>query len=145
MNTLQILFGEFWPTFVGMSVFFSFVWLAPRLACDGYLPFISPKSFPELATFAKDEQKGLLHEASKEASSQWRSFVPTVVFVALFSFGVAVGHTLPKVSALPDSFWVHVVFDCLFAVVGFWLAGRLTAQYMRPFLKRYIESTSQAG
>jgi hypothetical protein len=76
MKMLQIFFGEFWPTFVGVFISLSFVWLSRRFASDGYLPFIGPKSFAELATFAKGKQEQLLHEASKEASSCWRSFVP---------------------------------------------------------------------
>jgi len=145
MNTLQIFFGEFWPAFIGMVIGNSFVWLAWRSASDGYLPFIGPKSFPELASFTKDEQKRLLHEASKEASGHWRSFVPVMVFSVIFSLGFAVGRTLPKVTTLPDSFGVHAAFACLFAMLGGWAAGRLAMRYVKPFLKKYIEAMSYAG
>ena len=145
MNTLQIFLGEFWPTFVGVSIGLSLVWLAMRSASDGHLPFIGPKSFRELFGFTKDEQKRLIHEASKEAFRQWRSFVPVVVFAALFSSGMAMGRTLPKVTTLPDSFWVHVAFVSPFAVIGGWLAGRLEVRYVRPFLRRCIERRNHAG
>ena len=144
MNTLQIFFGEFWPIFFGVSFGLSLVWLARRFASDGHLPFIGPKSFTELADFPKAEQKRLLHEASKEASGHWRSFVPVILFAVLFSFGFAVGRTLPKVTTLHDSFWVHIVFACPFAVFGGSLAGRLEVRYVRSFLRSCIERTKLA-
>jgi hypothetical protein len=145
LNTLQIFFREFWPPFVGVNIGMSLIWLATRFASDGYLPFIGPKSFIELETFAKDEQKRFLHEACKASSGQWRSFVPFVAFAALLSCGAAMGQTLSKVSALPDSIWVHIVFACFFGVIGGWFATRLQMHYVRPFLKEYIESISPAG
>jgi len=128
-----------------VSIGLSLVWLAMRSASDWRLPFIGPKSFQELGGFTKDEQKRLIHEASKAASKQMRSFVPVIVFAALFSCGAAVGQTLPKVTTVPDSFWVHAAFACLFAAIGGWLAARLEVGYVRPFLRACIERTSHAG
>jgi hypothetical protein len=140
MNAFQIFFGEFWPTFVGSSIGLSLAWVAKH----DYLPFIGPSTFTELAVFTKDEQKRLLHEASKEALAQWHSFIPTLVFLVIFPFGSALAHTLPKITTLPDSFWIHVVFGGLFGALGCWLAIRLGVLYVRPFLIRCIERTRHA-
>ncbi len=145
MNAISIFLGEFWPPFIGVTVGLSVVWVARRAASDGYLPFIGPKSFTELSGFAKDHQRRLLHEASNEAFGGWRSFLPVVGFAATFAAGAALGRTLPEVTAIPDSLWVHAGFAALFAAFGGWLAGRLGVHHLRPFLKASIERTSHAA
>ena len=145
MNALSIFLGEFWPPFIGVAVGLSVVWHARRSALDGYPPFIGPKSFTELSGFPKDQQKQLLHEASTEAFAGWRSFIPVVVFAAMFAAGAALGRTLPKVATVPDSFWVHTGFAAFFAAFGGGLAGRLEVRHLRPFLKASIERIQHAA
>jgi hypothetical protein len=145
MNALSIFLGEFWSPFIGVTIGLSVVWLARRSSSDWYPPFIGPKSFTELSGFAKDQQKQLLHEASSEAFAGWRYFVSVVMFAAMFAAGAALGRTLPKVTTVPDSLWVHAGFAALFAAFGGWLAGRLHVRHLRPFLKASIERTQHAA
>jgi len=145
MNALQIFLGESWPPFIGVTIGLSVVWLARRLASDGYLPFIGTTSFSELSIFAKDHQMQLLRQASAEAFRGWRSFAPVVIFAAIFAAGAAFGRTLPKVTTVPDSLWVHAGFAALFAALGGGLAGRLEVRHLRPFLKASIERTHRAA
>ncbi len=141
MNTLRIFFGEFWPAFVGVSVSLSFVWLARRFASDGYLPFIGPKSFTELADYSKEEQNRLLHEATAEAFRHWRSFLPGAVLAICFATGAAIAHTLPRFTTIPDSPWITLPLVMVFAGFGAWLAGTLTTRCVRPFLRACIEKS----
>ncbi len=149
MNTLRVFFGEFWGIFIGVAIGASCVWLARRLASNGYLPFIGPKFFPELSAFGKKDQRRLLHKASAIAFRHWESFVPIPVFAVTFSVGIAVGLTIPKVTTLPDSLWSRVLsgalFAALFGAIASWLASRLTARYLRPFLKECIENASHVA
>ena len=145
MNALSIFLGEFWPPFIGVTFGLLVVWLARRSASDGYPPFIGPKSFTELSGFVKNQQRQLLHEASTEAFAGWRSFIPVVLFAAMFAVGAALGRTLPKVTTVPDSLWVHPGFAALFAALGGSLAGRLGVRHLRPFLKASIERTQHAA
>ena len=145
MNALSIFLGEFWPPFIGVTFGLSMIWLSWRSASDGYPPFIGPKSFTELAGFAKNQQKQLLHEASTEAFAGWQSFIPVVVFSTVFAAGAALGRTLPKITTVPDSLWVHAGFAALFGAFGGWLAGRLEVRHLRPFLKASIERTQYAA
>jgi hypothetical protein len=141
MNAFKMFFGEFWPIFIGGTIGFSMAWLV-----RGHLLFVGPKSFTELANFTKDEQKRLLVEASKEGFCRWRSFVPVVVFTAIFSCGIALGRTLPKVIiSFPDSFWVHILFAMLFAIVGGSLADLIARHFLRPYLKKCIERIAHAA
>jgi hypothetical protein len=145
MSTLQIFVSEFMAPFFGVTIGIAMVWFAWRASSDGYPPFIGPGSFNELSDFAKDQQRQLLHQASVEAFRGWRSLTPIVIFAAIFAAGAAFGRTLPKITSVPDSFWVHAGFAALFAGFGGWLAGRLEVCYVRPFLKASIGRTHDAA
>jgi hypothetical protein len=127
---------ETWPTVCAVAVG-SLIGLVILLASSRCRTFFNnTKSFPELAAFTKDDQQRFLREASKEAFSAL-SFVPVLVLLALCWVGFALGLTLEKVTAL--SHWVAFVLPTLFAVLGFWVAGRLEAHRVRPFLKKLID------
>jgi hypothetical protein len=144
MNILQIFFAEWWPAFLGLGVVFVVFWFAGRFASDTYFLFTSPKSFKELAGYSEDEQKRLLQVASRETFRCWRSVLPAIVFALVVSGGVALGRTIPKVTPLPDTWWVHITFAALFAGAAGWLGMRLAVNCVRPFLRRLIERTNQA-
>jgi hypothetical protein len=144
MNTLQIFFGFLWAPLIGWSVGITFVWLAIYFSSEGCLSYAGPKLFTELGIFTKDEQKRLLHVAMQEAG-RWRSFIPFVVVLAFAPFGAALGRTIPKIPALPDSLWVHALFAGVFGGIGGWLAVWLGALFIRPFLKRGIERARLEG
>jgi hypothetical protein len=122
----------------------SLAWGMMYSTSGGYLPFIHPRSFPELGVFTRDEQWRLLHEANGEAG-HWRSLTPAVVFLALFPFGSALWRTLIKVSTISDSIWLHLSVSGLVAVFGALVALRLGVHYIRPFLTRCIERAKSAG
>jgi len=139
MNIPEIFLREFWETWpsacavaVGLLI-----GLVVRLASNGGGTFIAPtKSFPELAAFTKDDQLRLLRDASLEAFSAL-SFVP---ILALFAFACglpALARTLQNVTALSGS--VVILLTCLFLVLVYWLARRLEAHRVRPFLKKLID------
>lgn len=134
MNTLHIFFSEFWPFFVVAIIVLPLIQWGRHVSLDGNAAvFVGPHSFRELSTFSKAEQKRLLHEADREAFPRWRFFLPTLIYVAIFSGGMATAWTLPKVTTLPDSFWVRIGFVILFVGLGGWLAGRLEARFIRRY------------
>ncbi|HTD88600.1 MAG TPA: hypothetical protein VK850_18660 [Candidatus Binatia bacterium] len=139
MNTLKIFFSEFWPPFIGVAVGVSTVWLLHRFGSDVRVRLLTPKAFVELASYSKEEQRRLLHEASTEAFRHWRAFVPVVVLAFFLATGSAVAHTLPKVTRSPDSWWVTLPVVMVFAVFGWWLAGALMTRYVRPFLQACLD------
>jgi hypothetical protein len=139
MNIPEIFLREFWDIrwWISALAFAFLIGLVIRLASNGGGTFIAPtKSFPELAAFAKDDQERLLREASREAFSAL-SFVPILVVLAFWWVAAAVGATVQEVTAL--SYWVGFVLSVLFGVLGFWLAQRLEAHRVRPFLKKLID------
>jgi len=145
MNILQIFFTEWWPTFLGFGVVLVGLWFAGRFASHGYFLFTSPKSFKELAGFSEVEKKRLLQVASKETFRCWRSVLPAIAFALVLSGGIALGRTIPKVTSLPDTWWVHVIFAALFAGATGWFVMRLAVSCVRPFLQRLIERTSHVA
>jgi hypothetical protein len=145
MTTLHIFFAEWWPTFVGISLSFSVIWIAGRFAAPCYFLFTTPKAFRELATFAEDEQKRLLQEASRKAFRSWRSVMPVFLFALVLSTSLAVGRTIPKVANLPDTLLVHMFFSGLLAALGGWFAARLAVSCVRPFLRTLIETTNHVA
>lgn len=145
MNTLQIFFMEWWPTFTGIGVVMVGMWFAGRFASHSYFPFTSPKSFRELAVYSEGEQQRLLQEASKETFSCWRSVLPPIAFALVLSAGIALGRTIPKVTTLPDSWWVHIIVAGLFAGPAGWFVVRLAVNCVRPFLRRLLERTSHVA
>lgn len=108
-------------------------------------PIHLPKSFKELAGYAKDEQKRLLQVASKEAFRCWRSVLPVISFALVLSGGIALGRTLPKATALPDTWWVHDITAALFAGAAGWFVMRLAVSCVRPFLQKLLERTNNVA
>ena len=142
MNIPEIFLSELWEirwfscaVAVGLSIgvlvrFVSFV-------SNGCLTFFNrTESFPELSAFTKDDQQRLLRDASLEAFSAL-SFVPILVGPAFLLGGFALALTLQKVTALPA--WGAAVLTGLFFGLGWWLARRLEARRVRPFLKKLID------
>jgi hypothetical protein len=132
MNILEIFlhaWRERWWFLCGTTMIFLVV-LVGRFASSRTF-FNDTKSFPELGAFSKDDQQRLLREASREAFSAL-SFVPPLIALAFFWVGFTLALTLVKVTA-------RVVLTCLFVVFGGWLARRLEAHRVRPFLKKLID------
>ncbi len=140
MNIPEIFLRELWDLWwyiCAVAVGFLIgALVVPSASRDWRTFFISTKSFPELAAFTKDDQQRLLREASREAFGAL-SFVPILVALALFWVGAASVWTLHKVTALP--LWVAAVLGGLFFGLGCWLARRLEAHRVRPFLKKLID------
>jgi len=132
---------HFSALFIVVTFGMAFLWPLVRSASDARPPFVSAKAFPELAGLGKDEQKRLLAEATRASFRHWRSFVPFLVFGIFFAIGEAMACTLPKVTTVPDSFWETAITMGVFALLGAWLAGRLSVNHIRPFLKKCIESS----
>jgi len=145
MNSLRIFFAEWWLIFLCQSFVFVGMWFAGRFGLHGYFFLTSPKSFKELAAFSEDEKKRLLQEASKETFRCWRSVVAPVACALVLSAGIAFGWTIPKVTTLPDTWWVHTVFGASFAGATGWFVPRLAKSCVRPFLRSLIERTSHAA
>lgn len=145
MNILRIFFTAWWPIFLGVGLVSVGLWFAGRFASHGYFLFTSPKSFKELAGYAKDEQKRLLQVASKEAFRCWRSVLPVISFALVLSGGIALGRTLPKATALPDTWWVHDIIAALFAGAAGWFVMRLAVSCVRPFLQKLLERTNNVA
>jgi hypothetical protein len=152
MNALSIFLGEFWPKVIYVTIGISAVSLlrhSRRSPPPTYPLFAGPKSFTELSGFAEDQQRRLLNEASKEAFAGWRPFPPVIALCVIMTAGWALGQTLPKVTPVPDSFWVRACSLALFGGLGCWLAvwvaGRLGVHRVRPFLKALIERTQHAA
>ncbi|MBI5571168.1 MAG: hypothetical protein HY914_14590 [Desulfomonile tiedjei] len=143
MNIPEIFLREFWELWPMTRALLigSLIGLVVRLASNGGGTLITPtKSYPELAAFSKDDQLRLLREACREAFSAL-SFVPILVFLASWWVGAALLRTLVKVTAPPE--WVVILliglFFGLFSGLGYWLARRLEAHRVRPFLKKLID------
>jgi hypothetical protein len=138
MNIPEIFLHELWETWwwwicvgpVGLSIC-----VLIRLASRRRTFYNGPESFPELAAFTKDDQQRLLREASREAFGAL-SFVPVLVFLAFWWGAPALGMTLRKVT-VPA--WVVIVLLPVFLGLGHWLARRLEAHRVRPFLKKRID------
>jgi hypothetical protein len=145
MNFLRIFFAELWPVLLGVGLVLVGLWFAGRFASHSYFLFTSPKSFNELAGYSEDEQKRLLQVASKETFRCWWSVLPSIAFALVFSGGIALGMTLPKVTALPDTWWVHTIVAALLAGEAGWLVMRLAVSCVRPHLQRLIARTSHVA
>ncbi len=145
MTLLQCFLSEFWPIFIFSSILLPALSLGRVWSLNGHLPFIRAKCFGELSEFAEEQQQQLLHDTSKEASRRWPSLLPFLLFAGTFSAGEAIGYTLPKFTAAPDSFWVHLGFSTLFAVFGFSLAARFEVRQLRPFLRISIAKARHAA
>ena len=146
MNTLHILFSQFWPFFVAAIIVVPLVQWGRHISLGGNAAlFIGSRSFAELSSFSKEEQERLLHAADREAFPGWRFFLPTLIYALVFSGGIAIATTLPKVATLPYSFWVSGGVGILFVGLGGWLAGRLEARSIRRYLKIHIERTHHAA
>jgi len=143
-NIMKDFLLHFSAVFIAVTFSMAFLWPLVRSASDARPPFVSAKAFPELAGLGKDEQKRLLAEATRASFRHWRSFVPFLVFGIFFATGDAMARTLPKVTSVPDSFWATVITVSVFVLPGAWLAGRLSANHIRPFLKKCIESSDNA-
>jgi hypothetical protein len=141
MNTVQFLFDEFWPTFVGAAVVFALVQIGRRVSLDGAAGlFTGPKAFPELRGFPEHEKRRLFHEADKQAFPGWRCTVPALIFAALLSGSMALGRTIAKTAGFPDSFWVKAGLEVALLLLGFWFARWWEARSIRRFLRSRIES-----
>ena len=145
MSTLKIFLSEFWSPSINALAAVSVYWFFRRSDAYAYFLFVKPKGFGELAGYPKEEQRRLLHEASMEAFRHWRSLVPLVIFAFFFATGVAVAHTIPKVTPIPDSWWVRLLVVAAFAAFGCWLVGALQTRYVRPFLRAYLERSHHAS
>jgi len=140
MTAFRIFFDNFWPTFIGAAVMFPLLHFGRRKSLDGNaVVFIGPSSFRELSAFPDDKQKRLLHEADREAFARWRFFVPSMVFVVIFSASLGIGTTIQKVSSLPDSFWVRTGLGLGLFLICSWVASRWEAHSVRRFLRSHIE------
>jgi len=142
-NILKDFVLHFSALFIAVMFGMTFLWLLIRSASDARPPFVNPKVFPELAGLDKEEQKRLLAEAMRQSSRHWRSFVPFLVFSVFFAAGAVLARTLPKVTTIPDSFLETTITVGVFVLPGAWLAGRLLAKHIRPFLKKCIESSDK--
>ena len=145
MNTLGIFLEEFWPIFIGTTFGLSLVWLARRSTRDTQPPFINRKGLPELSGHTEEDQRRLVHEASREAFSGWRCVIPIFPFTLIFSLGTALVHMLPKVTSLPKSIWLLMAAAGLCAVIGAWVAGKIEAHFLRPILKRLLAQAQVAA
>ena len=136
---------HFLAVFIAVAIGMAFLWLLISSASDPRPPFANAKAFPELSRFSKEEQRRLLAEAIRQSSRHWRSFVPFLAFGTFFAVGAALARTLPKVTTIPDSFWETAITVVVFVLPGAWLVGRLSANYIRPFLKKCIEESNNAA
>ena len=146
MDTLKIFLSTFWPAFFGALIASLGVWILRRFHYDSFpLPSLNPKGFAELAGYSKEEQKRVLDEASTKAFRHWRGFFPAYAFVFVTATGIAVAHTLPKVTTIPKSPWLSLAVVTVFIVCGGWLTRFLTTRYVRPFLRACIERSHEAS
>lgn len=139
MNIPEIFLHELWETWrmiCSLAVGFSIGMLVHFVSKGCHTFFTRAQSFPEFAAFTKDDQQSLLGEASREAFSAL-SIVPILVLFAFCSGGDVLIRTLQKVTSLPE--WVVLVLFVQFVGFGHWLARRLEAQRVRPFLKKLID------
>jgi len=143
MDTLKI----FLPAFIGALIGSLVVYFARRSGYDSRFlrPPLKPKAFAELVGYSKEEQKRLLHEASTEAFRHWRGYFPVSAYLYVFATGLAVAHTLPKVTTIPNSLWVYLAVVTVSIGLGNWLTHILTTRYLRPFLRTCIERSREAS
>ena len=134
-NIMKDLLLHFSALSIAVTFGMAFLWLLMGSASNARPPFVNAKAFPELAGLGREEQKRLLAEATRASFRHWRSFVPFLVFGIFFATGDAMARTLPKVTTIPDSFWATVITVSVFVLPGAWLAGRLSVNHIRPFLK----------
>jgi len=146
MNTIHIFLGEFWPIFIVAIIVLSAMQWGQHVSLDANAAvFIRPRSFKELSTFSKEEQKRLLHEADREAFPRWQCLFPTLIYASILSGGFAIAKTLPAVTALAASSWESTGFGILFVALGGWLSGRWEARCIRRYLRDHIERTHRAA
>ena len=142
-NTIKDFFLHLGVMFTAVTFGMAFLWLLMGSASNARPPFVNAKAFPELAGLGREEQKRLLAGATRASFRHWRSFIPFLVFGIFFAAGAALARILPKVTTIPDSHWVTAITVAVFVLPGAWLADRLSASHIRPFLKKYIESSDK--
>ena len=133
---MQILFGHFWPVFISATVGVAIAWSMQR----GRPPFFTPKSLPELTGRTEAEQRRLVREATLQTFKSWRVLLPVLPLPLALAVGVGLSHALPTISSLPDSFWLRLGVVTVFGSLGGWLTTRLVTVYLRPVLRRLLES-----
>ena len=144
-NIMKDLLLHFSALFIAVTFGMAFLWLLMGSASNARPPFVNAKAFPELAGLGREEQKRLLAGATRASFRHWRSFIPFLVFGIFFAAGAALARTLPKVTTIPDSFWETAITVVVFVLPGAWLAGRLSANHIRPFLKKCIEESNNTA
>jgi len=144
-NIMKDLLLHFSALFIAVTFGMAFLWLLMGSASNARPPFVNAKAFPELAELGREEQKRLLAGATRASFRHWRSFIPFLVFGIFFAAGAALARTLPKVTTIPDSFWETAITVVVFVLPGAWLAGRLSANHIRPFLKKCIEESNNTA
>ena len=108
-------------------------------------PFLNRKAFAELSGRNEEEQRRLLNEASREAFRGWRFILPLLPWPLVQATSVALGHILPKVTALPQSDWIQMVIAVISGGLGGWLTMHMMAAYLRPYLRKALESSHNAS
>ena len=145
MDTIEIFFSEVWLPFICATPIIALLQFGRRVSLEGTAAvFVRPGSFRELSTFSREEQKRLFRDADRQAFPRWRFYLPVLIYAAVFSAGIASARTLSEIMAFPDSVWMRAGFAGLAVALLAWLASRLEARCIRPFLKNQIERTHHA-
>jgi hypothetical protein len=139
MNAAQSFLREFLLFFAIAAPLYSVLQWGRRQSLGGNAAvFTGPRRFMELSGFPRDEQKRLLHAADSEAFRGWHFLVPTLLEAAVFAGALAMAQ------ALPYSFWVRLGLALLAMLFCPWVAARLEARRLRPYLRVQISKTHGA-
>jgi hypothetical protein len=145
MHTIEAFFRETWSTFIIVTPVMVLLQFGRRVSLEGTAAvLVRPRSFRELCAFSREEQRRLFRDADREAFPRWRFYLPVLIYAAVFTSGTAGATTLSDILCFPDSVWMRAGLAGLVVALPGWLASRLEAHCIRPFLKYQIERTHHA-
>ena len=145
MSFTETFLSAYWPALEGCLIGWSLAWYVKRSITGMAMPFLDPKSFPELSSFPEVEQKRLVNEAIKEALGPWRWFMEFVFFPVIFSFATVFGAMLVRVNDPTGSMWIRSCFAGAFGGLAFWALIRLIVRFLKPYVARHIGRIQSAG
>jgi hypothetical protein len=134
IDTMWTFLTEFLLFFAIAAPLYSLLQWGRRQSLGGNaVVFTGPRRLKELSGFPREEQKRLLHAADSEAFRGWHVLVPTLLEAAIFARAVAM------TQALPYSIWISSGLALVAMMVCFWIAARVEARLLKPYLRSQIE------
>jgi hypothetical protein len=143
MEFFEAFADAFWAPLLGAMFGVLLVWGHTRGHKGSRVPFLNPKSFPELAFHTPLDRDRLLREASTLALRHWSSVVPGFAFAVCMATGAAAAIAVSSAPMIPNSVWVKAAICGGFGALAAIVSMRMTTRQVRPFLIECLRLTEK--